>query len=97
MSDDPLFEKLQLETQPELDRIRAEHERFMQLVAQMPELSEAQKRAIAETNSPEGWQQAIAEVMGDGRPKHRKAKYWLLVGVIVVAAVSGIVAIFKLM
>jgi len=69
----------------------------MQLVAQMPEPSEAQKRAIAEMNSPEGWRKAIAEVMADGRPKHRKAKYWLLAGAIVVAAVGGLVAIFKLM
>jgi hypothetical protein len=97
MSDDPLFKKLQEELQPEMDRMRADHDRFMRLVAQMPEPSEAQKRAIAEANSPEGWQKAIAEVIADGRPQHRKAKYWLTAGAIVAAAIGGVLAIFKLM
>src|SRR5208283_2528128 len=65
LSDDPLSSKLQREIQPELDRMQAEHERFMRLVAQMPEPSEAQKREIAEANSPAGWQRAINEVIDD--------------------------------
>jgi len=64
--------------------MRAEHERTMRLIAQMPEPSETEKRAIAEMNSPVGWRKAIAEVIADGRPQHRKAKYWLLAGAIVV-------------
>ena len=82
MGDDRLSKKLQKELQPELDRMRADH---------------AQKGGIAEANSPEGWQKAIAEVIADGRPQHRKAKYWLLAGAIVVAVVGGVLAIFKLM
>ena len=49
--------------QPELDRIRADHERFLRLVAQAPEPSEEQKRAIREANSPEGWQRAMDDVL----------------------------------
>lgn len=77
--------------------MRAEHGRFLQLVARMPEPSEAQKRAIAKTNSPEGWQKAIVEAISYGRPQHRKAKYWLFTGAIIVAAVGGVLTILKLM
>jgi hypothetical protein len=54
--------------------MRADHERFMQLVARMPEPSEADKRAIAEMNSPAGWKKAIAEVIADGKSKHKKSE-----------------------
>ena len=51
-----------------MDRMQAEHERFMRLIAQMPEPFEAQKRAIAEAYSPAGWQRAIREVMSENDP-----------------------------
>ena len=85
--------RLQGEIQPEMDRMSADHDRFMRLVARMPEPSEAQKRAITEANIPEGWQKAIAEVIADGRPHRRIAKLLLLVGAIVVAVAGGVLAL----
>jgi len=90
MSDDPLYDRLHKEVQPELDRMRAQHERTMRLIAQLPEPSEADKRAIAEMASPEGWQRAIKEAMGNVDPKRRKAKIWLLVIVVIGAVACGI-------
>jgi len=74
LSDDALRAKLQKEIQPEMDRMQAEHERFMRLIAQMPEPSEAQKRAIAEANSPAGWQRAIREVIAENDPNAEQSK-----------------------
>lgn len=93
MSDDPLHDRLHKEVQPELDRMRAEHERIMRLIAQLPEPSESDKRAIAEMASPEGWQRAIEEVIRNASSKHRKAKLWLLGIVVIVAVVCGIFVI----
>ena len=84
MSDDPLYDRLH---QPKLDRMRAEHERTMRLIARPPEPSEANKRAIAEMASPEGWQRAIKEVIGNVGSKRRRAKLWLLVIALIGAAV----------
>lgn len=74
LSDDALRAKLQKEIQPEMDRMQAEHERFMRLIAQMPERSEAQKRAIAEANGPAGWQRAIREVIAENDPNAEQSK-----------------------
>jgi hypothetical protein len=93
VSDDRQFKALQSEVQPELDRMRTEHERIMRLIGQMPEPSEAGKQAIAEMNSPEGWRRAIAEVVADGRPQRSKAKYWVLAGVIAVALMGGVLLV----
>jgi hypothetical protein len=97
MSDDRQFKKLQEGLQPEVDRMRADHDRFMRLVARLPEPSEAQERAIAEASSPEGWQKAIAEAIADRRPQPGHAKYWLLAGAVVAVAVGVGLAIFNMM
>ncbi len=93
MSDDPLYERLRKEVQPELDRMWAEHERTMLLIAQMPEPSEADKRAIAEMASPEGMERAMQEVIDNARIKRRKAKLWPIVIVVIAAVVCGILVI----
>ena len=62
MIEKSVIDRLLKEMQPELDRQRADHDRFMDLLAKMPPLSDDQKRAIAEANSPEGWQKALDEV-----------------------------------
>lgn len=73
-----LLAKLQKGIQPEMDRMQAEHERVMRLIAQMPKPSEDQKRAIAEANSQAGWQRAMREVIEQAKqsssdPKRRKS------------------------
>ncbi len=82
------------EREPEMDRMRADHDRFMQLLARLPEPSEADKRAFAEANSPEGWQKAFAAVVADTRPRPGKGRYWLLAGTLVAAAVAAALVIF---
>jgi hypothetical protein len=89
MSDDPLSDRLKKELQPELDRMRAEHDRRMRLIAQMPEPTEAQKQAIAEMNSPEGWQSAIAEVMADATRKRRRIWPLVMAVVVLIAAAAA--------
>jgi hypothetical protein len=63
MSDDDLSKRLLREIQPEIDRMRADHERTMRLIAAMPEPTDEQRRAIAEANSPEGWRRSIDDVV----------------------------------
>jgi hypothetical protein len=87
MSDDPAFERLKREVQPELDKLQADHERTMRLIAQMPEPSAADKRAIAEMASPEGWQRAIREVINQSEPD-RPRKFWLIVAAVVFIAAT---------
>jgi hypothetical protein len=62
----------------------------MQLIAQMPEPSESEKRAIAKMNSPEGWQKAIKEIIGDTSHQPRKANYWLL-AIMAVVVLIGVI------
>lgn len=56
-----------------------DHERFMALVAKMPEPTDEQKRAIAEANTPEGWQRALDAVDADVRMPKRKVPIWSVV------------------
>jgi hypothetical protein len=72
MSDDPVSDRIQKEIQRELDRLRADHERTMGLIKRMPEPSEADKLAVAEMTSREGWQRAIDEAISDTSPEPRK-------------------------
>lgn len=60
-----LLAKLSKEIQPEIDRMQADHELVMRLIAEMPEPSEDQKRAIAKAHDPAGWQRAIREVLAE--------------------------------
>jgi len=76
MTDENFSKRLNEKLQPELDRMMADHDRFMQLVAKMPEPTEAQKRAIAEANSPEGWRRAIDAVDAEVRRQKRKVPLW---------------------
>jgi hypothetical protein len=74
MMDEDFSKRLNERLQPELDRLLADHDRFLQLLVKMPEPSEDQKRAIAEANTPEGWQRAVdAEV---GVTQKRKVPLW---------------------
>jgi hypothetical protein len=72
MADKDLVDKLLKEIQPQLGRMHADHDRFMRLVAKMPPLSDDQKSAIAEANSPEGWQRALDEVTAKISKPQRK-------------------------
>jgi hypothetical protein len=74
MSGDDLLKRLQRETQPEIDRMRADHERTMRLIDAMPEPTEEQRRAISEMNSPEGWRRSIADVINQVRPQPTPSK-----------------------
>jgi hypothetical protein len=62
MSDDDFSNTVQRGINPELDRIRADDEAFMRLLAQMPKPTEEQQRAIAEANSA-GWQLALRDLL----------------------------------
>jgi len=77
MADGNLSKRIKEKLQPELDRMLADHDRFMQAAAEMPPPTEAQKRAIAEANSPEVWQRAMdaveAEVHGT---RKREVPLW---------------------
>ena len=74
--DEDFSKRLNEKLQPELDRMFADHDRFMQLVAKMPEPTDDQKRAIAEANSPEGWRRAIDAVNAEVRREKRKVPLW---------------------
>jgi hypothetical protein len=75
--DEDFSKRINEKLQPGLDRMMADHERFMQLVAKMPEPTEDQKRAIAEANTPEGWQRAIDAVDAEVRgTQNRKVPLW---------------------
>jgi len=81
---------------PELDQIRRDHERFMQLLARMPEPSEAQKRAMAEANSPEGWERALKEVIADViGAKRRRKRFWLEALLVAAAFIIGVLALVR--
>jgi hypothetical protein len=62
MSEADFSKKLQGEINPELDRMRADDEAFMRLLAQMPEPTEDQRLAIAEANKP-SWQLALRDLL----------------------------------
>jgi hypothetical protein len=94
MSDVWRLKKLQEELQPEADRMR-DHDRFMRLIAQTPEASEAQKRTIAEANSPAGWRKAIAEVTAGAKRQGGRTIILLLIGAITFAMLAGILALFR--
>jgi hypothetical protein len=91
VADDDLTKRIKEHVQPELDRMQADHDRFMRLLAKMPEPSEIQKRAIAEANSPEGWQRALDEVIAEVQRPKRKAA---LIGLLSLLALAVLTAIF---
>ncbi|WP_213775096.1 hypothetical protein [Bradyrhizobium sp. dw_78] len=76
MTDEDFSKRLNKKLRPELDQIFAEHERFMQLVAKMPEPTEDQKRAVGEANSSEGWARALDEVSKTTKKSQRKVPVW---------------------
>lgn len=97
MTDDEFSKQLSKELKPELDRMYADHERFMRLVAQSSEPSEVQKQAIREANTPEGWQrayEAAVTLANEEEPRQqRKLPLWAYAVLFVVGAVIAAVAV----
>jgi len=91
MADNNLTKKLEEQLQPELDRMRADHDRFMRLLAKMPEPSDDQKRALAEANSPEGWQRSLDEVTARILEPKRKFPLGGLVFLLAVAVLTAVI------
>jgi hypothetical protein len=76
MTDENFSKRLNEKLQPEVDRIMADHERFMQAASKMPEPTEDQRRAIAEANSPEGWERALNDVLRESQNPQRRVLLW---------------------
>lgn len=85
-----MSDELNKRLQPELDRLYADHERTMRLIAEMREPTEAEKRAMAEMATPEAVQRTIREIIDGGALQRRNAKLWLIAGVVVGVTVCAL-------
>ena len=91
---DALLKRAKTEAEPELNRMHAEHDRFMRMIKSGPKPTEDQKQAIREMASPEGMKLAARELINEQKPALPRKSHWLLW--IAIAAAAVVIAWFLL-